>query len=111
VQTQLQARKRSVASQTPSTTLRVVPLSRCAGADEFDRSRDAVSRSFSPRSGEGKKESRSRNASQRPSYATPILKVVTTDFIRCSMPSGSRPMPVEALASAASARMTDGQGL
>jgi hypothetical protein len=41
---------------------------------------------------------RSRDAPSHPSYATAHLKTDTTDFIRCSMRSRSRPMPVEALA-------------
>jgi hypothetical protein len=59
----------------------------------------------SPPPGEGE-FNHSRGASEHPSYGNPLTETVTTDLIRCSMPSCSRQMPVEAFASTASARMT-----
>jgi hypothetical protein len=61
---------------------------------------------------------RSRGAPLRPSYDKSLTETVTADIAvrrtasfgrlcRCSMPSGCRPMPVEAFAGAASARMTE----
>jgi len=55
---------------------------------------------------EGQIESHSRDASLRPSSFTAAFETVTADFIRRSMRSRSKQMPVEALASATSAWMT-----
>src|SRR5262249_17289298 len=52
------------------------------------------------------KESRSRGASQRPSYGKPLSEIVATDFTRCSMRSCGRPNAGGSMASAALARMT-----
>jgi hypothetical protein len=85
------------ASDAPSTMLRMVPLPRFAGEDEFDRSRGAAERlsDGTPLTlNRRRRHSRSQNGVLR----TPM---------RCSMRSCSRPMPVEALASAALARMTE----
>ncbi len=61
-------REQSIASHAPSTTLRVVPLPRFAGADESSRSRDAVApelcdatKKNPPRNGEGRRSAGRRN--------------------------------------------------
>jgi hypothetical protein len=48
------------------------------------------------------------DASLRPSSFTAAFETATADFSRRSMRSYSKPMPVEALASVALARMTNG---